>query len=303
MYGAIIGDIIGSVYEHRRIKTKHFPLFSLSSKFTDDSIMTVAVAKALTEHFRENIGLLPGSPEEEMLLSQAMTRSMREMGTRPPYIHGGYGHRFRSWLHASNPHPYGSIGNGSAMRVSPCGLVAESLEEALRLARISAEITHNSREGIRGAQAVAAAVYLAKTHHPKETIRNFIHRNFYSMDRTLDQIRPGYRFDATCQGSVPEAILAFLESDSFTDAIRNAVSLGGDADTQASIAGAIAWSYYRSQNGNRYTADMSRLLWNARVFMPTEFMQAAQDFELLCRKLPDPRDRMLPLVLPGQADL
>ena len=263
MYGAIIGDIVGSVYEWNRIKTKDFPLFSAKSDFTDDSVMTVAIAKAILRSRREEIPFRKAAVEE-----------MQSFGRR--YPNRGYGGRFYSWLYSNHPKPYGSYGNGSAMRVSPCGLIARSLEEAVAMACESAQTTHNHPEGIKGAVAVAAAVYLAKTGAEKAEIREYVQREYYPLDRTLDEIRPGCHFDETCQGSVPEALTAFLESDSYEDAVRNAVSLGGDSDTQAAIAGSVAWAYY-GKNG--LTPDMEELQKRAEALLPEEFLDVIREFE------------------------
>lgn len=234
MYGAIIGDIVGSKYEFNNIKTKDFPFVSAGCGFTDDTIMTVAVAKALLR-----------AREVESDFRKILVEEMRSLGAAYPHPQGGYGRRFSAWLRSRRPNPYHSYGNGAAMRVSPCGLMAITLEEALALATAAAEVTHNHPEGIKGAQAIAAAVFMAKTRASKEDIRAYIAKNFYPLDRTLDEIRVNYSFHESCQKSVPEAITAFLESESYEDAIRNAVSLGGDSDTIAAMTGAIAWSYYR----------------------------------------------------------
>ncbi|GAA6750395.1 ADP-ribosylglycohydrolase family protein [Thermus antranikianii] len=224
MLGAIAGDIIGSVYEQKPIKTKDFPLFQPGSRYTDDTVLTVAIARAI----------LRKTPYGE---------EMRRWGRR--YPHAGYGPGFRAWLFSHDPRPYGSFGNGSAMRVSPVGFAFQTEEEVLREARAAAEVTHNHPEGIKGAQAVALAVFLARTGWEKEAIRLRIQSLFgYDLSRPLEEIRPAYAFDGTCQGTVPQAIRAFLESTSYEDAIRNAVSLGGDSDTLASIAGGIAEAYY-----------------------------------------------------------
>lgn len=273
MYGAIIGDIAGSRYEFKRIKTKRFPLFPLFCDVTDDSIMTVAVARALMEW-----------QEEGGDLHEAMISHMRKLGHKYPNPVGAYGRHFKQWLRSYDPKPYKSCGNGSAMRVSPCGLLATSLEEALALAKISAEVTHNSYEGIKGAKAVAAAIYLAKTGHSKDEIRQYINKNFYRLHKTLAEIRPAYHFNGTCQGSVPQSIIAFLESESYEDAVRNAVSLGGDADTMAAIAGSIAWSYYKCYNGGKLDEKMKKLLRKAQKRMPGEFIRTAEEFEILCNK-------------------
>lgn len=228
MYGAMIGDKVGSRFEFDPIKTKDFELFTDESTFTDDTVMTVAVARALMSYKKH------GGDFKEILIEQ-----MLYLGNKHP--HAGYGAMFSDFLHSDNPQPYGSYGNGSAMRVGPVGLYAESIEEALELAKQSAEVTHNHPEGIKGAQAIAVAVFLAKTGESRDYIRAFINHHFYPLDFTLDDIRGKYHFDVTCQGSVPPAIVAFLESTSFEDAIRNAISLGGDSDTLAAITGGIAW--------------------------------------------------------------
>lgn len=224
MIGAIAGDIIGSVYEHRPIKTKDFPLFHPRCRFTDDTVLTVAVADAI-------------------LGGTGFAESFRRIGRRHP--RAGYGGTFIEWLFSSDAGPYNSWGNGSAMRVSPVGFAFSTEEEVLDRAKASAEVTHNHPEGVKGAQATALAVFLAGTGSPKDTIRSRIADLFgYDMDRSLDDIRPSYSFDVSCQGSVPEAIIAFLESNSYEDAVRNAVSLGGDSDTLACIAGGIAEAFY-----------------------------------------------------------
>ena len=227
MLGAIIGDIVGSVYEWDNIKTKDFPLFSDKGFFTDDTVMTVAVADAL----------LNGGTADNFI------DSMKKFGKQ--YPDSGYGSRFGSWLSSAERGPYNSWGNGAAMRVSPCAWYAESIDEAETLAERSAAVTHNHPEGIKGAQATAAAIYLARLREPKDRIKEYIEGRYgYDLNRTLDVIRPGYRFNETCQETVPEAIIAFLESYSFEDAIRNAISLGGDSDTLAAITGSIAEAFY-----------------------------------------------------------
>lgn len=233
MIGAIIGDIAGSTYEFHSIKTMDFPLFAPGSSYTDDSLMSIAVASALMQTGESHDGFK----------SHAVT-SMCQIATKYPCPMGGYGGRFRHWLVSSDPQPYGSFGNGSAMRVSPCGDVAATLDEALALAKQSAEVTHSHPEGIKGAQAVAAAIYLARTGESRDGIRSYIEQHFYPLEQTVDEIRPRYRFDETCQGTVPQAIMAFLESVSFEDALRAAVSLGGDCDTLTDITCAIAWPFY-----------------------------------------------------------
>jgi len=224
MIGAIAGDIIGSVYEWQNIKWTEFPLFHPLARFTDDTVLTVAVA----EH------LLDGPP-----LAATLKRYYRA------YPRAGYGGLFHRWAQSEDLGPYHSFGNGSAMRVSPVGFAARSLEEALDGARRTAEVTHDHPEGIKGAQAVAAAIYLARTGSGKDEIRGFVTETFgYDLSVPLDEIRPGYAFDVTCRGSVPQAIRAFLESDDFEDAVRKAISLGRDSDTIACMAGGIAQAYH-----------------------------------------------------------
>lgn len=224
MIGAIAGDIIGSVYEHNVIKIKDFPLFSNQSRFTDDTVLSVAVAEAILE-------------------GTSYTDSIKKLGKR--YPDAGYGGSFIKWLFSEDPSPYNSWGNGSAMRVNPVGFAFSSEKEVLEQARLTAEITHNHPEGIKGAQATALAIYLARTDQNKEDVRTIISERFgYSLDRTVDEIRSTYSFDISCQGTVPEAIISFLDSTSYEDAIRNAVSLGGDSDTLACITGGIAEAFY-----------------------------------------------------------
>lgn len=225
MIGAIAGDIIGSVYEYRRIKTKNFLLFDPRCDFTDDTVLTCAVAFAI-------------------LKDRSYQESIIEIGRR--YPRAGYGGSFRRWLFSDNPQPYYSFGNGAAMRVSPVGFAFTTVDEVLEQAKKTAEISHNHPEGIKGAQATALAVFLARTGHSKEEIRVQISRRFgYNLQRTVDSIRPTYGFDISCQGTVPEAIVAFLDSESYEDAVRNAISLGGDSDTLACITGGIAEAFYQ----------------------------------------------------------
>ena len=235
MYGAILGDIIGSPYEFDRSgKTKDFPLFSPESRFTDDTVMTVAVADAFLS--------CPADASDEAIRRQ-LIQSMQRFGRLHPGI--GYGARFFSWLMTDNPQPYGSWGNGSAMRVSSAGWLFDDLDTVLNMARLSADISHDHPEAIKGAQATAAAVFLARTGNSKEEIKAYIESAFgYDLSRTCDEIRPGYRHDVSCRGTVPEAITAFLEGTGFEDVIRTAVSLGGDCDTLTCIAGSMAEAFY-----------------------------------------------------------
>lgn len=235
MYGAILGDIIGSPFEFDRgDKTKDFKLFSRRSHFTDDSVMTLAVCEAL---------LKVGQDATVKEIEDAVISSMQSWGRR--YPHAGYGGYFRRWLTACHPEPYNSFGNGSAMRVSAAGWLYDSLEKTRTVAKATANVTHNHPEGIKGAEATASAIFMARNGSSKEEIKKYIENEFhYDLNRTLDEIRPSYHMDETCQKTVPEAIIAFLEATDFEDAIRNAVSLGGDTDTLGAITGSIAEAYY-----------------------------------------------------------
>jgi len=225
MLGALAGDIIGSVYEWNHIKSKEFPLFSPGCKFTDDTVLTVALADAIL-HRRNYV------------------RTMKDYYRR--YPGRGYGGSFHQWARSGDSRPYNSWGNGAAMRISPVGFACRSLKEVMKKAKAYTEVTHNHPEGIKGAQAVAAAVFLARTGTSQKDIRGYVEGVFgYDLSRTCDDIRPAYRFDESCQGTVPQALTAFLESEDFEDAVRNAVSLGGDSDTLACITGGIAEAFYR----------------------------------------------------------
>lgn len=234
MYGAILGDMIGAPYEFDRgSKTKDFPLFSKDSQFTDDTVMTIAVAEALLDTMGQS----------DVAIKSAVVRSMQKWGRR--YPHAGYGGRFRGWLRTAEPKPYGSYGNGSAMRVSAAGWLFDDLETTRHMARLTAEVTHNHPEGIKGAEATASAIFMARTGKGKAEIRDYIVRAFdYDLTRTCDEIRPAYHHDESCQRTVPEAITAFLEGTDFEDVIRTAVSLDGDCDTLTCIAGGIAEAFY-----------------------------------------------------------
>ena len=229
MLGAIIGDIVGSVYEFHNTKSMNFELFTPWSRFTDDSVMTLAVAKWLVEDETHTIHYL--------------IYCMQELGNR--YPNAGYGGNFRTWLREDNPQPYNSWGNGAGMRVSPVGLYAKTLDEALALAALTASVSHNHPEGVKGAQAIAACVFLCKEGKSKAEIKEYIEKTFdYNLNRSIAEIRPRYEFDVSCQGSVPEAIIAFLDGNSFEEVIRLAISLGGDSDTIGAMAGAIAACMY-----------------------------------------------------------
>lgn len=229
MLGALVGDIVGSVYEFQNTKSMEFNLFTPWSSFTDDSVMTLAVSKWLLEDEAHTIHYL--------------IFCMQELGNR--YPNAGYGGRFCGWLGEDEPQPYNSWGNGAGMRVSPVGLYAKTLDEALALAAITASVSHNHPEGVKGAQAIAACVFLCKEGKSKQGIKEYVEKTFdYNLNRTIADIRPRYDFDVSCQGSVPEAIIAFLEGNSFEEVIRLAISIGGDSDTIGAMAGAIAACMY-----------------------------------------------------------
>lgn len=224
MLGAIAGDIIGSIYEKDPVKDVRFPLFTKDSHFTDDTVLTVAVADSL-------------------LSETSFAKNIKDYACRYPLA--GYGGTFIKWMTGIIQGPYNSWGNGSAMRVSPVGFAFEQLADVMKVAKASAEVTHNHPEGIKGAQAVASVIYLARSGFGKPLIKDHVQRIFgYDLEQKLEDIRPGYQFDVSCQGSVPPSIIAFLESNNWESAVRNAISLGGDADTMACIAGAIAEAFY-----------------------------------------------------------
>lgn len=235
MLGAILGDIIGSPYEFNcnNIKTTEFPLFSKRSEFTDDTVMTVAVANALCRTYCK---------DDETIKAELVSQ-MQELGNL--YPDSGYGANFSCWLQVKNPQPYNSFGNGSAMRVSPAGWLYDTLEDTLHYAELTSEVTHNHPEGIKGAQSTAAAIFLSRKGKSKEEIKEYIEKEFgYDLDTTLDEIRPAYSMDESCQRSVPQSIRAFLEGSDYESTVRLAVSIGGDSDTIACIAGSIAEAYY-----------------------------------------------------------
>jgi ADP-ribosylglycohydrolase len=250
MLGSIAGDMIGSVYERHPITIKRFPLFTESSHLTDDTVMTVATAYC-------------------QLQGTGYAETYRRFGQN--YPNRGYGGRFRRWIFHDDQGPYKSYGNGSAMRVSPIGFAFSSVDEVLREAERSAAVTHNHPEGIKGAQAVALAVFMARTGSSKDDIRREVAERFgYDMRRSVDEIRPEYQPSVSCQRSVPEAIIAFLDSDDVEDAIRNAISLGGDADTQACIAGGIAEAFHKGVQADIAARVKQRL--------PLEFAEIVEAF-------------------------
>jgi type I restriction enzyme M protein len=231
MLGAIIGDIVGSRFEWNNNRSKQFDFLTYKCSVTDDSIMTLATAKALLE-----------SKADYSDLSENAVKYMQDIGRNYPNC--GYGAKFREWIFSDNPRPYGSYGNGAAMRVSACGFVANSIEEAKQLSKAVTEVTHNHAEGLKGAEATAVAIFLARSGKNLLEIRDYITRNYYKLNFTLDGIRDSYEFNESCQDTVPQALQAFFESKNFEDAIRNAISIGGDSDTIAAITGSIAEAYY-----------------------------------------------------------
>ena len=250
MIGAIAGDVIGSVFEPYPVKSTQFPLFSQPSRFTDDTVLTVAVANAIMRDID-------------------YATSLKTFGER--YPNAGYGASFFKWIFSPDMKPYNSWGNGSAMRVSPVGFAFASIEDVLKEAKKSAEITHNHPEGIKGAQAVALAIFLARSGKNKAAIKAEIsHRFGYDLDRRLDDIRPHYSFDVSCQGSVPESIIAFLEGENFEDTIRKGISLGGDSDTIACIAGGIAQAFYQDIP--------QEIISNVRKRLPESFLDIIDEF-------------------------
>ena len=258
MFGAIIGDVVGSRFEFNEHKSKDFELFAKGCTFTDDTVMTLAVAKAL----------LPYEAMPELnRFKQELVQVMHEIGRRYPRC--GFGGRFGAWIMENRTEPYGSYGNGSAMRVAPVAWFAKSLAECERLAVASAEVTHNHPEGIKGAVAVAGAIFIARTGGTMVEIQNYT-RQYCEPDFTLDEIRPDYDFVETCQGTVPQALEAFFESAGFEDAIRNAVSIGGDSDTIADMTGAIAEAYY---GADREMKD------NALSYLDYDLLDIAEEFE------------------------
>ena len=231
MIGAIIGDIVGSRFEQNNYKAKNFDMFDKNCRFTDDSIMTISLGRAFWE--------CDGQYND---LSKWAIKCMQELGRL--YPHCGYGGNFYRWIFSDVPQPYHSFGNGAAMRVSAAGIMATSIEEARQFSYAITKVSHDDPEGLKGAESVAVSIYLARMGYTKREIKKFIEQNYYKLDFTLGEIRENYVFDVTCQGSVPQALESFFEAQNFEDAIRNAVSIGGDSDTIAAIAGSIAEAYF-----------------------------------------------------------
>ncbi len=242
MIGAIVGDIVGSRFEWHNHRSKDFELFTPQCEATDDSIMTLAIAKAIVS-----------CGGDYSSLGEKAVYWMREIGRKYPNC--GYGGRFFDWMYSDDPRPYRSYGNGAAMRVSACGFAAGSLDEAKRLSKAVTEVTHDHPKGIQGAEATVTAIYLAGHGGTKDEIRSVIQQDYYPLNFTLNGIRGSYYFNETCQGTVPQAIEAFLESEDFEDAIRNAISIGGDSDTLAAITGGIAEAYYGVPDAIRRAAE------------------------------------------------
>jgi len=255
MLGAVIGDVIGSHYERNGVKSKYFGLFPKEAHFTDDTVLSIAVAKSILD-------------------GESYLSNIVKFGRAYPDV--GYGSSFWRWVEGDEHKPYNSWGNGSAMRVSAIGWAFDDEATLLQEAKKSAEVTHNHIEGIKGAKATALAIWMARQGQSKEAIKEAIEREFdYDLSRTLDAIRPEYKFDVSCAGSVPESIICFLESDSFEDCIRNAISLGGDADTMAAIAGGIAEAYY--QEIPQFIID------EVYTILPNEFIEILERFNDLYR--------------------
>ena len=231
MLGAIIGDIVGSRFEWHNHKSKEFELFTSRCSPTDDSVMSLAVAKAILE-----------SQSDYSDLSSNAIKYMQLIGRLYPYC--GFGGHFREWIQLDNPQPYRSYGNGAAMRISAVGFAGKNIEEVKRMSKLVTQISHNHPESFKGAEATAVCIFLARTGSSKEDIKDYVLNHYYSIDFTLDEIRDSYIFDVSCQGSVPQALEAFFESNSFEDAVRNAISIGGDSDTIGAICGGIAEAYY-----------------------------------------------------------
>ena len=261
MLGAIVGDSVGSVYEFDNFKSKDFiPFAPYHGNYcfaTDDSIMTLAIAKAVLETDKGN-GTLP----------QNAVRYMQGIGKQYPYC--GFGGNFYCWIFSDDPKPYGSYGNGSAMRVSPVAYAAKSIEEAIHMADEVTCVTHSHPQGMLGAEATAACVWLALHGHSREDIGQYVNAHFYKIDFTIDEIRPTYRFNETCQDTVPQAIRAFLESTDFEDALRTAVSVGGDSDTLAAITCSIAGAYYGVPQ---------KIAEKASIFLDPDLLDILDDFE------------------------
>lgn len=265
MLGAVVGDVIGSVYEIKNTKDKNFKLFSNNSSYTDDSVMSCAIAKACMEYLED---------ENKENFKLNVIENMRNLGKK--HIYAGYGGTFIKWILTPFPIPYNSWGNGSAMRVSPVAWISKDLDECEQLAEISASVTHNHPEGIKGAKAIAASVFLAKNGCSKENIFEYISKKYYDLNFTIDEIREDYKFDVSCQGSVPQAIKAFLEGKDFEDVVRLSVSLGGDSDTIAAMAASIAEGYYGIP---KYISDKTK------SYLTEDLIEILNDFDVARKQI------------------
>ena len=257
LFGAIIGDIVGSIYEFRNIKTKDFPFFPMNGYITDDSCMTIAVAKALMD-WKQNGGDL-----QELTIN-----SMREIGFKHPNM--GYGFGFAKWLFNKESEPYNSWGNGAAMRISAVGWIGQSITEVKRLSYMVTAITHDHIEGIKGAEATAVAIFLARTGKSKDEIAKYITENYYDWCSSVAELQENYSWDGSCQGTVPPALQCFFESESFEDAVRNAISIGGDSDTIGAITGSIAEAFYGIPDD---------MIEKAKSYIPEDLMLIITEFE------------------------
>lgn len=260
MLGAVIGDIVGSRFETKHCTDKDFELFTDECRITDDTVMTMAIAKALVECGHDFTNL-----------SEKAVYWMRELGRQ--YPDSGYGDQFKEWLFSDDPKPYNSFGNGAAMRVSPCGICAESLEEAKVLAHDVTVVTHNHPDGMKGAEVTAVAVYLVHSGMSREELRAYLAENYYPLNFTLDAIRDTYTFEPSCSSSVPQALEAFFEAQSFEEALRNAVMLDADSDTIAAITGSIAKQYFSVPDS---------LVKKALTYVPKPLQEIAEEFEAFC---------------------
>ena len=261
MYGAITGDIIGSQFEFDRgNKSREFELFGKNCEYTDDTVMTVAVAEALLD---------AGKDADEKTVKEKLVASLKKWGKKYPYA--GYGNRFKLWVWSDKSEPYGSYGNGSGRRVSPVGWLYDSMERTREVARWTAEITHNHPEGIKGAESTAAAIFMARHHAAFEEISNYIEDEFgYDLSRTLDEIRPDYCHVEDCMKTMPEAFTCFLEAGSYEECIRNVMYIGGDTDTLGAIAGAIAEAYWGIPED---------LIRKAKEYLPDDIKAVVERFE------------------------
>jgi type I restriction enzyme M protein len=257
LYGAIIGDIVGSVYEFHNIKTKKFPLFNVHGHITDDSCMTIAVANAISKWKRDGGNL-----------SEMAIKSMREIGSKHPDM--GYGCRFGFWLLAKQDEPYNSWGNGAAMRISAAGWFGKTISEVKRISYMVTSVSHDHIEGIKGAEATAVAIFLARNGYSKEDIADYIQTNYYTECDCVEDLRADYEWDSSCQGTVPPALQCFLESENFEDAIRNAISIGGDSDTIGAITGSVAEAFYGIPD---------EMIEKAKTYIPADLLEIVMDIE------------------------